>query len=58
MLGVFSNQVSDIATESLTGVVGLIGNFIALFAMTWNPTKPELRPWLKFEIINIANERY
>jgi len=29
-----------------------------LFAMTWNPTNPELRPWLKFEIINIVNERY
>ncbi|MFA5333812.1 MAG: aromatic amino acid transport family protein [Candidatus Nanoarchaeia archaeon] len=34
ILGVFGNQVSDIATESLTGVVGLIGNMIALFAMT------------------------
>ena len=29
-----------------------------LFSMTWNPSNPELRPWLKFEIINIANERY
>jgi amino acid permease len=34
MLGVFGNNVSDIATESLTGIVGLIGNLIALFAMT------------------------
>jgi hypothetical protein len=29
-----------------------------LFSMTWNPANLELRPWLKFEIINIANERY
>jgi hypothetical protein len=29
-----------------------------LFSMTWNPANPELRPWLKFEIINITNERY
>lgn len=34
MLGVFGNNVSDIATENLTGLVGLIGNLIALFAMT------------------------
>ncbi|MFA5303750.1 MAG: aromatic amino acid transport family protein [Candidatus Nanoarchaeia archaeon] len=34
MLGVFGSQISEIATESLTGVVGLIGNLIALFAMT------------------------
>lgn len=34
MLGVFGNGVSDIATESLTGIVGLVGNLIALFAMT------------------------
>jgi amino acid permease len=34
MLGVFGNGISDIATESLTGAVGIIGNLIALFAMT------------------------
>ncbi len=34
ILGVFGNNVADIATESLSGIVGLIGNLIALFAMT------------------------
>lgn len=34
MLGAFGTNVSDIATESLSGLVGLIGNLIALFAMT------------------------
>ena len=30
----------------------------SLFAMTWNPSNPELRPWLKYQIIDVANERY
>jgi len=34
LLGVFGNNVTDIATESLSGAVGVIGNLIALFAMT------------------------
>ena len=29
-----------------------------LFSMTWNPTDPELRPWLRYQIIDVANERY
>jgi hypothetical protein len=29
-----------------------------LFSMTWNPVGIELRPWLNYQIINIANERY
>lgn len=34
MLGVFGSEVADIATETLTGVMGGLGNLIALFAMT------------------------
>lgn len=34
MLGVYGSNVSDIATESLTGVLGVIGNLIAFLAMT------------------------
>ena len=30
----------------------------SLFAMTWNPSNPELRPWLKYQIIDVQNERY
>lgn len=30
----------------------------SLFAMTWNPVGIELRPWLNYQIINVANERY
>ena len=34
MLGVFGSNIADIATESLSGAVGILGNLIALFAMT------------------------
>jgi len=34
MLGVFGNNIVDIATESLTGIIGIIGNTIAFLAMT------------------------
>ena len=30
----------------------------SLFAMTWNPAEIELRPWLRYQIIDIVNERY
>ena len=30
----------------------------SLFAMTWNPEDFDQRPWLKYQIIDIANERY
>jgi hypothetical protein len=29
-----------------------------LFSLTWNPENFDQRPWLQFQIINIANERY
>jgi hypothetical protein len=30
----------------------------SLFSMTWNPEDIEIRPWLKYQIVNIQNERY
>ncbi len=30
----------------------------SLFAMTWNPADTELRPWLRYQIIDVVNERY
>ena len=29
-----------------------------LFTMTWNPDKLEHRPWLKYQLIDVQNERY
>lgn len=29
-----------------------------VFYMTWNPVDLDKRPWLKYQTINIANERY
>lgn len=34
MLGVFGNNIGNIATESLAGIIGAIGNSLAFFAMT------------------------
>lgn len=33
------------------------GDFTVFF-MTWNPVDLDKRPWLKYQTINIANERY
>lgn len=30
----------------------------SLFALTWNPVEIEKRPWLKYQIIDVTNERY
>ena len=30
----------------------------SLFAMTWNPNGLDQRPWLRYQIIDIVNERY
>ena len=30
----------------------------SMFAMTWNPVDIELRPWLRYQIIDVTNERY
>ena len=30
----------------------------SLFAMTWNPADLERRQWLKYQIVNVQNERY
>lgn len=29
-----------------------------LFGLTWDPTNIDRRPWLKYELIDIINERY
>ena len=29
-----------------------------LFSMTWNPANYDERPWLKYQIIDIVNDRY
>ncbi len=33
MVGVFNHNIADVATESLTGIIGVIGNSIAFLAM-------------------------
>ena len=30
----------------------------SLFAMTWNPVELDKRLWLKYQIIDVTNERY
>jgi hypothetical protein len=30
----------------------------SLFAMTWNPKELELRPWLKYQLVNVVGEKY
>jgi len=30
----------------------------SLFAMTWNPEKLELRPWLQYQLVNVVGEKY
>ena len=30
----------------------------SLFLMTWNPEELELRPWLRYQLIDNINERY
>jgi hypothetical protein len=32
--------------------------YFSLFAMTWNPVDQDHRPWLSYQIIDVANERY